>query len=129
MQRILFFDGYCNLCNRSVDFLIRHDRHKHLVFAPLQGKTAAELLPEALRAQVDTVVFYDDGALYTQSTAALKVAKLLGFPWSLARVFFFFPPKWRDGCYRYIANRRSKWFGERSTCRMPSPEERARFLD
>lgn len=129
MQRILFFDGYCNLCNRSVDFLIRRDRNKQLLFAPLQGSTALKLLPEALRKEVDSVVYYDNGSIYTQSTASLKVAQVLGFPWSWARVFLLFPPKWRDACYRFIARRRLKWFGKRSTCRMPSLEERSRFLD
>ena len=128
MKAIVFFDGYCNLCNRSVDFLIRRDRKKRLFYAPLQGETARNHLDSELLRNTDTVVLWLDGAVYTRSDAALKVADLLGFPWSMLAVFRIVPRALRDGVYAFIAARRLTWFGRRSSCRMPSPEERSRFL-
>lgn len=128
MKVIVFFDGYCNLCNRSVDFLIRRDPKKRFFFAPLQGETARSHLDSALLRNTDTVVLWVDGAVYTRSEAALRALALMGFPWSLLAVFRIVPRGLRDAVYNFIAERRLRWFGKRSNCRLPSEEEKERFL-
>jgi predicted DCC family thiol-disulfide oxidoreductase YuxK len=127
---IILFDGVCNLCNSSVDFLIRHDKHDKFRFASLQSDIGIELQkkfnldPEELK----TFFLIDGAKYYSRSTAALKAAKELGFPWNLAYMFILVPRFIRDSVYRLISRYRYKWFGKRSTCRLPSPEEKVKFL-
>lgn len=128
-QTILFFDGYCTLCNASIDFVLRHDKAHVLKVASLQGTTAASIVSSNMRESLDSLVLYHKGRFYTESTAALKVAGLLGFPWSIAAVFLILPPIIRNAVYRWVARNRYRWFGKRDTCRLPTAAERARFLD
>jgi predicted DCC family thiol-disulfide oxidoreductase YuxK len=126
---IVFFDGVCNLCNGFVDFLVRRDRWRTLRFASLQGKTSLELLgPEAGR-ELASVVLYQDGEVLKESDAALRILELLGGPWRAVALFRIFPRFLRDWLYRLIARNRYRLFGKRETCRLPSPDERALFLD
>ncbi len=127
-KAILFFDGHCNLCNRSIDFVMRRDRKHRVAVASLQGETARAELPAELLSTLDTLVLKYDGRTYTRSSAALRTAGLLGFPWSLARVLLLVPPFIRNAVYDWVSRNRLKWYGKRETCRMPSPEERSRFL-
>lgn len=129
-HKIILFDGVCNLCNASVDFLIRHDKNDIFRFASLQSDIGIELQkkfnldPEELK----TFFLIDGDKYYSRSTAALRAAKELGFPWNLAYIFILVPPFIRNGVYRLISRYRYKWFGKRSTCRLPTPEEKAKFL-
>ncbi len=128
---ILFFDGHCNLCNNSVDFVITRDKKHMFRFAPLQGETAKDVLDDVNidLEHPDSFVLSKDNEVYFRSTAALMVARQLGFPWSLMSVFLVVPPFIRDAVYNLIARNRYKWFGRKETCRLPSPEERRLFLD
>ena len=128
---ILFFDGHCNLCNNSVDFVITRDKKRVFRFAPLQGETAKDVLGDVNidLENPDSFVLSKDNEVYFRSTAALMVARQLGFPWSLMSVFLVVPPFIRDAVYNLIARNRYKWFGRKETCRLPSPEERSLFLD
>ena len=128
---ILFFDGHCNLCNNSVDFVITRDKKRVFRFAPLQGETAKDVLGDVNidLEHPDSFVLSKDNKVYFRSTAALMVARQLGFPWSLMSVFLVVPPFIRDAVYNLIARNRYKWFGRKETCRLPSPEERSLFLD
>ena len=128
---ILFFDGHCNLCNNSVDFVITRDKKRVFRFAPLQGETAKDVLGDVNidLEHPDSFVLSKDNEVYFRSTAALMVARQLGFPWSLMSVFLVVPPFIRDAVYNLIARNRYKWFGRKETCRLPSPEERSLFLD
>ncbi|MGE4133120.1 MAG: thiol-disulfide oxidoreductase DCC family protein [Bdellovibrionales bacterium] len=125
----LFFDGHCNLCNGFVDFLIRHDRSKKILFGSLQGKAAAASLPPHFRELLPSVVLVENGEIYSRSSAALKALALLGGIYKLGLIFFLVPRPIRDWVYDLIAKNRYAWFGRRDTCRLPSPEERERFLD
>jgi predicted DCC family thiol-disulfide oxidoreductase YuxK len=126
-RRIVFFDGICNLCNFSVDFLMRHDKHHLLFFSPLQGKTAAEMkLPLTLN--VDSFFYLRNNKLYAESTAAIRVLADLGFWWKWVYVFLVIPPFLRNPVYRWIARNRYRWFGKRSSCRFPTEEEKRHFL-
>jgi predicted DCC family thiol-disulfide oxidoreductase YuxK len=127
---VLLFDGVCNFCNGIVQFIIERDPHARIKFAPLQSDVAATLLaghPD--RANLpDTVVLAEDGQFYVRSTAALRVARHLRFPWSLARIFMVVPRPVRDSVYDWIARHRYGWFGKRDTCMVPTPEVLDRFL-
>ena len=127
---VLLFDGVCNLCNGIVRFVIERDPHARITFAPLQSAAAAKLLA-GLPGRVDlpdSVVLVEDGALYVRSTAALRVARHLEFPWFLARVFLVVPSPVRDWIYEWVARHRYGWFGKRDTCMVPTADVRARFL-
>lgn len=124
---VIFFDGVCNLCNAFVDFVIR--RNSAYRFASLQGKTAAETLPPEMIRDLPSVVLQSGDGIFTESTAALKVLKNLGGLWFLVSIFLLVPEFLRDPIYRFIGRHRYSWFGRRDTCRLPSPDERSRFLD
>ena len=130
-KRIVFFDGYCNLCNESVDFLIRRDKNRIFKYASLQGKEAEKLIPE-LKNDVDSFVYYRINSkteIFTKSTAALEVMRDLGGWRKIFLFFLIFPKTIRDKVYDFVAKRRYKWYGKRDTCRLPTPEERSLFLD
>jgi predicted DCC family thiol-disulfide oxidoreductase YuxK len=127
-ELILFFDGICGLCNRTVDFLIARDRKAKIRFAPLQGRIASAVLPARIRLDLNTVILWDKGKILNRSNAVLTSLFLLGFPWSLARLLLLVPRILRDFAYDLIASNRYSWFGKRETCRLPSHEERQRIL-
>lgn len=129
-ERIIFFDGVCNLCNGFVDTVIRADRSGMFKFAPLQGETAKTKLPPTLRESLTSVVYYENGRIYTEADAVLRIAKNLP---GAARVFGtlgqFLPQFITLASYRLIAANRYRLFGRRESCRLPTPGERSRFLD
>ena len=127
---VVLFDGVCNLCNGSVRFVIERDPHKHFQFAPLQSETATTLIGGTADplAMPDSIVLVDDGRLYVRSTAALRIARRLRFPWPLVWVFMAVPRPLRDWVYVVIARHRYGWFGKRDTCMVPTKEIRDRFL-
>ncbi len=128
-EAVIYFDGVCNLCNRFVDFVIRHDLQRRFRFASLQGETARERLPGWLTgAALRTVALETPGRLRFRSDAVLAVLAGLGGAWKLAAGFRIVPPIVRDAVYEYVANRRFRWFGQRDSCRLPTPEERELFL-
>lgn len=129
-QSILFFDGDCGLCNRTVRFLLRHDHAAKLRFAPLQGSTAAELLPADLRTDLNTAVFQkaDSPRIYLKSDAALLALIDTGSAWRvLAHLGLAFPRGIRDWLYDCIANNRHRLF-KKKTCPLPTEEAGQRLL-
>ncbi len=126
---IVFFDGVCGLCNRFVNFLMRKDKKGKLRFATLQGKTAAELIAIKGKINMDTIILYDNGKFFYRSTAALKLFTTIGGPWKLMGVFFIVPPFLRNFVYDIIARNRYKWYGKRDACRVPTSDEKGKFLD
>jgi predicted DCC family thiol-disulfide oxidoreductase YuxK len=126
---ILFFDGVCGLCNRFVDRVLRADRSGVLRFAPLQGETAARVLPPlGDDPESWSLVFLDEQGLHRRSDAALRLCRRLGGWWRWLGVLRFVPRAVRVGVFRWIARHRYRWFGQRESCRVPSETERARFL-
>ena len=128
-RNIVFFDGVCGFCNKSVDFLLRVDERKALFFSPIQGETAKRVLPVERRENLDTISFFDGERLFYRSTALLMIGKALGGIWLVFYPLILVPAQWRDVAYAGVAKRRYRIFGKREACRMPTPEERARFLD
>ncbi len=129
-RSIVLFDGVCNLCNASVQFMIDRDPKARFAFASLQSEVGHMLSthygidPNAL----DSLVLIESSKAYQYSTAALRIARHLSFPWFFFSVFLFVPRFLRDPCYRWIAKRRYRFFGKEETCRMPDPSWTNRFL-
>ncbi len=127
---VVLFDGICNYCNRGVDFLLRWEPDGVIRFAAMQSEPGRRLiknlgLPER---DFETFVVVDGDQVLTKSTAILHLVRYLGRPWRLAYVFRLAPRAIRDAVYDVIARNRYKWMGTRANCRMPTPEERERFL-
>jgi len=131
MQKIVFFDGVCNLCNRSVDFLIKQDKKGVLKFASLQSDFAKSFLPEDLvnSADLDSIVFSDGKKFYTKSSAVLEICKSLGGGFHFFRIGYLLPPFLRNALYTLIANNRYKWFGKKNQCMIPTADLKERFLN
>jgi len=128
---VILFDGVCNLCNGFVQFVIARDPQAHFRFASLQSNAAAALLNGRIQngPVPDSVLLVEGGRTYTQSTAALRVARGLGFPWNLSYGFIIVPKLLRDVVYDWVARNRYEWFGKRDVCTVPTPDLKARFLD
>lgn len=129
MKQILFFDGVCNLCNGFVDFIIKRDPEGHFLFSPLQGQKAKSTLPIEKIEKLSTVILWSQGQIYEKSDAALLVLQQLGGLWWFSRFFWIAPQFMRNFVYDFVAKNRYKLFGKRDSCRLPTKEERARFLD
>ena len=128
-RQIIFFDGVCNLCNAFVDFLIKRDKDHSFSFAPLQGETAQLKLPHGQPASLSSVVLWNQGEVLEKSDAALMILQQLGGFWWFMRVFWVMPKILRDLGYDFVAANRYRFFGKRETCRLPTPAEKARFLN
>ncbi|MDL5511883.1 thiol-disulfide oxidoreductase DCC family protein [Arenibacter sp. M-2] len=130
-KKIILFDGVCNLCNNSVQYVIEHDKGDAYRFAALQSEIGKKLVAErGIDASlVDSIILIEPGvAYYTKSTAALKIAQSFGGVWQLASVFEWIPEKIRNWVYDFIAKNRYKWYGKKEACMIPSPELKEKFL-
>jgi predicted DCC family thiol-disulfide oxidoreductase YuxK len=129
MKRIIFFDGYCNLCNSTVSFLFKIDKNHLFSFSSLQSKTAQlELPPQDLG--LNTIVLLVGAEKSYRSTAILRILYELGGGYTiLAMILSAIPVTVRDWFYNIVAKNRYKIFGKKDTCRVPTPEERSYFLD
>lgn len=128
--RLVLYDGVCGLCDRSVQLLLRVDRDRALMFAPLQGETVAALRsrhPE-ISGDIDTVAYLEDGRVYARSRAFVRLSRHLPYPWKLVSWLWIVPRPLADLVYRLVARVRYRVFGKLDTCRIPDPEQRARFL-
>jgi predicted DCC family thiol-disulfide oxidoreductase YuxK len=129
-RAVVLFDGVCNLCNGTVQFIIAHDPAAHFHFAALESEAARRLLGETQMSGTlpDSVILVEDGRVYTRSTAALRIARRLSFPWPVISALIVIPRPLRDMIYDVIARHRYRWFGKRDSCMPPTEELRARFL-
>ncbi|MGN6495087.1 MAG: thiol-disulfide oxidoreductase DCC family protein [Agriterribacter sp.] len=127
---VVLFDGVCNLCNSSVQFIIKKDKNKQFYFASLQGETGQALLKKFQLStnHFNSFILVKDERVYTKSTAVLKLLKMLGGWWKLLYAFIVVPPFIRDAIYSFIAVNRYRWFGKRESCMLPTPDLRERFL-
>lgn len=124
------FDGVCNLCNSSVQFIIKHDTHKRFVFTSLQSDVSKEILLQFQNEKNDlsSILLVEKGTIYKESTAVLKIFRHLGKGFPILYVFIIIPPFIRNFLYRIIAKNRYKWFGKKEQCMLPSDEFKNRFL-
>ena len=127
---IILFDGVCNLCNSSVQFIIRHDPKKLFLFASLQSDAASEILLQSPFKKLDltSIVFIENGQIYDRSTAVLKITRKLKGGYSLLYGFIIIPRLIRDWGYQQLANNRYHWFGKKDICMVPSANLKDRFL-
>ncbi|WP_262690652.1 thiol-disulfide oxidoreductase DCC family protein [Kordiimonas aestuarii] len=127
---IMLYDGVCNLCNSSVRFVLKRDTKNIFCFAAIQSHVATELLSGfGVTAQLDTIYLVLDGKLYDRSSAALRIAAKLRFPWRLLAIFLIVPKPLRDAVYNWIGRNRYRWFGRTESCQIPHQDVRKYFLD
>lgn len=130
MGSIVLFDGECHFCNKSVQFIIKRDPTEIFSFASLNGATGEKLKEQYdIPASSDSFILIENGRMYDESTAGLRVAKQLRGLWKLLYVGIIIPKPIRNAVYRVIARNRLKWFGKDGACPIPTPEMRKRMLD
>lgn len=129
-SKILLFDGECNLCNRTVQFIIKSDKKVNITFASLQSEVGKKLMKDKMipESYSDSIVFIDHDKVYFKSTAALRICLYLSALWPLLYVFVIIPDFIRNYIYDFVAKRRFKWFGKTTTCWVMTPELKERFL-
>jgi predicted DCC family thiol-disulfide oxidoreductase YuxK len=132
MTAVLLFDGVCNLCSGTVQFVIAHDKADYFKFASQQSEAGETLMREhgitIPEGDPLSLILVEDGKVYERSTGALRIARHLSFPFNLGWVFIVTPRFIRDFVYNVIAKHRYAWFGKKDVCMVPTPELRARFL-
>jgi predicted DCC family thiol-disulfide oxidoreductase YuxK len=134
-QRVILFDGVCNLCNASVVFVLQHEQQADFNFASIQSETGKDLLnwSDLPPDYAEAVILIDKGKIYSGCTAALKIGQTLKFPWSFVSYAGFIVPKFlRDWVYSQIAKHRydllsKSWFGKRDVCMVPTHKLQSRF--
>ncbi|MCK0159653.1 thiol-disulfide oxidoreductase DCC family protein [Allomuricauda sp. F6463D] len=131
-KKIILFDGVCNLCNSSVQFVIKRDKKDLFRYAALQSDIGQQLVAQRHidTLTIDSIILIEPGvAYYTKSDAALEIAKDLGGLWKLTAIFAWIPTSVRNVIYDFVAKNRYKWFGKKESCMIPTPELKAKFLD
>ncbi len=128
-KSLILFDGYCYMCNRVVQFILKFDRRKVFLFAPLESSAGLYWkekwkIPES----VDSIILIEENDFLLKSDAALKIIKQLGGFFRVLLIFRVIPQSWRDHVYDLIAKHRFRWFGRRGSCMMPTKEQRERFI-
>ena len=127
---VVIFDGVCNFCNASVNLILDKDSTGTIRFTANQDEAGKQILSHfnIKVEEANTVFFLENGFIYDRSTAALRISRLMKFPWFLFYGFIIFPSFLRDPVYNFIAKNRYKWFGKQEACRIPTKEEKSRFL-
>lgn len=130
-KAILLYDGVCNICNASVQFVLSHEKNKEIFFISLQSELGVSLLSKLglPNDYTDSLVFIENSEAYTHSDAALHIARYLKFPYSWISIGIFLPKFMRNAVYNFIAKNRYKWFGKNESCMLPNPKIKYRFLD
>lgn len=127
-DRLVFFDGHCHFCNGSVNFTQKRDKRRRIFYSPLQGSTAARVLPHLDANHPESVVYFRKGKIFYKSSAALMIARDLDGLWPVFSILLLIPAYLRNLVYTYIAKHRYHWFGRRESCKIPEPWEKAYYL-
>lgn len=129
-KSVILFDGICNLCNASIDFILKRDKKNQFLVGALQEDAGKKLLSgfEVVPEYLDSLVLIEDGKIYFRSTAALRIAKKLSGFWPIFYALIILPIPIRDRAYDWIGRNRYRWFGKKNTCRLPTPQEKEKFL-
>jgi predicted DCC family thiol-disulfide oxidoreductase YuxK len=130
-SQIIFFDGVCNLCEGTVQFLLKRNKKKNLLFASLQSNSGQQMLKHFNLPlnNFNSFVFIENGKLYQRSAGALRVTKYLSGLWPLLYAFLIVPPFIRNAVYDFVARNRYKWYGQKNECWLPTLELKKRFLE
>lgn len=129
MENLILFDGVCNFCDSSVNFIIKKDKKRMFRYCALEKPTGQLLVKKHRLENIDSIILIKDDKAYSKSTAILKIAKVLGGPIGLLYVFIIIPTPIRDFIYEFIAKHRYKWFGKKDQCMIPSIETRSLFIE
>ena len=130
-KQLVLFDGVCNLCDASVQYIIKHDKNDIFLFTALQSEVGQQIIKEFNidTNKIDSIILYsNEHGISYKSTAALKIASKLGFPRNLLSVFLIIPGIIRNWVYDYIAKNRYKWYGKKEECMIPTPDLKSKFL-
>ncbi|WP_108670486.1 thiol-disulfide oxidoreductase DCC family protein [Peribacillus acanthi] len=129
MDHIVLFDGDCVVCNRSIQFILRHEKGNVFSFASIDSPIGKHLMEYyGIPSNLDSVLLIEHGKFHSKSTAALRICKYLKQPWTLLFLFSIIPKTIRDIFYSFIAKNRYKWFGKNDSCLWITPELRKKFL-
>ena len=129
-KTILFFDGNCGLCNRSIKFVLRKEKNHELFFSPLQSEFAKEIFREKnINHNFNTMMLLENGKVYNKSSASLRTTKYLKGLWPLMQGFLIVPPFIRNFFYNILSKNRIAWFGISNYCDMMTPELKKRFIE
>ena len=126
---VVLFDNICRLCDASVNWIIAHDHAQKFRFASAQSETGIRLREYFRISELDSLILVEGENFFTRSSAALRIARMLGLPWSLLSILMLAPPFLRDALYDTIASHRYLWFGKLQTCAKAAPELKERFLN
>jgi len=128
---LILFDGVCNLCHGSVQFIIKRDPKRVFRFASLQSELGQSFLKEANLPSIElqTLLLVENGKIYKRSSAALRIARRLKGLWKLCFGLIIIPLFLRNILYNWVARNRYRWFGKKETCWMPTPEIKELFLN
>lgn len=128
---VILFDGVCNLCNASVQFIIKHDKKSVFRFASLQSEFGKRIIEkfDLANKNIDSVMLFENNTVQLKSTAALQIAKRLGGIYSALYVFIIIPKFMRDSIYDFVARNRYRWFGKQESCMIPKPELKKLFIE
>ena len=126
---VVFFDGVCNLCQHSVQYLLKYDKKKVLKFASLQGQYAKKILNAEHLKNLESLLFYNKKTLYKKSDAVLELCKILGGWHKLFLVGYLLPKFLRNSLYSWVSKNRYRWFGHQEQCMVPIKDLKSRFLD
>jgi predicted DCC family thiol-disulfide oxidoreductase YuxK len=130
-KQILYFDGLCNLCEGTVQFLLKRNCKKNILFASLQSNAGQLMLKHFNLPQDElfSLIFIDDETVYIKSKGALRITKYLNGIWPMLYLLTVIPAFISDAVYNWIAKNRYKWFGKKTECLLPTPELKSRFLE
>ena len=131
MNHVVFFDGVCNLCSESVQFIIKNDRNNVFKFSSLQSEFAQKTLSNKNIKEISTsrtIILLSNNNTYAKSGAVLRIARLLRFPLNLLFIFIIVPPFIRNAVYDYISNNRYRWFGKKQECWIPNETLKSKFI-
>lgn len=129
MKRIILFDGECNFCDKSVQFIIKRDPEEIFSFTSQQGEAGQKMIEKYhAPASIDSIILIENDTYYLKSSAALRICRHLQGAWKLLFIFILVPYPIRDFFYNILAKNRYKWFGKKDQCTLPTPEMRKRFL-
>ena len=130
-KKLILFDGVCNLCNASIQYVIKHDKKNIFLFTPLDSEIAKHVIKtyQIDSSTIDSIILYEPTkGVKIKSSAALQIASKLGFPRNLLTIFFIIPPFIRNWVYDFVAKNRYKWYGKREECMIPTKELKQKFV-
>ncbi|MCF6129534.1 thiol-disulfide oxidoreductase DCC family protein [Flavobacterium sp. AS60] len=129
-KKIILFDGVCNLCDSSVQFVIKHDKKDIFRFIPLQSELGQKMINHIgiSASAIDSTILYENDNAYYKAQAAFRILKDLNSPYRFLLIFSILPNSVSNFIYDYIAKNRYKWFGKKVSCMIPTPELKSKFL-